>query len=87
MKRGRSLARLFQGRDFFQSGPVTGHSHAASVQLDLATLSSVLLVPSISPRCLDANGRIDLLAIGSLDLLTLQLPRKDQMRKGELTEF
>ena len=52
---GRYLARLFQDRYFFQSRPATGHSHAISAQLDLATPSYVLLVPIAFSPCLDAN--------------------------------
>ena len=61
---------------FSISGPATGHSHAASVQHDLANPSSVLLVPSASSLSPDANGGIDLL-----------FPRTNQTWKGESTEF
>ena len=67
------LVHLFQDRNFFLSRPTTGYSHAASVQHDLTTLSSVLLVPPVFSPSPNANGGIDLLAIGSSDGLTLRL--------------
>ena len=51
----------------FLHGLATSRSHAASVQHDLITHSSPLLVPPISSPCLDANGGNDFPAIGSLD--------------------
>ena len=39
----------------FLSRPATSHSHAASVQHDLATPSSVLLVPPVFCPSLDTN--------------------------------
>ena len=36
--RGRYPVHIFQDCDFFQSRPVTGHSHAVSAQPDPATL-------------------------------------------------
>ena len=65
------LARLFQDRRFFQSGSATGHSHTVSIRPDLVTPLSVFLIPPVSSPCLDANGGIDLLEIGSSDWLTL----------------
>ena len=66
--------------------PMAGHSHATNDQHDLATPSSVLLVPPAFSPYLDTNGGIDLLEIGSLECLTLQLPQTNQMWKGESTE-
>ena len=50
-----------------------------SLQYDFATLSSFLLVPLAFFPHPDANGRIDLLATGSLGCMTLRLPRTNQM--------
>ena len=66
---------FFQDHDFFQSGLAAGHSRVVSARLDLVTLSSVLLVPLAFSPCLDANGGIDLLAIGSSECSSLGLPR------------
>ena len=73
--RRRYLTHLFQDHSFFQSTPVIGHSHAISTQPNLATPSSVLLVPLAFSPCPDINGEIDLLVIGSLKCSSLQLPR------------
>ena len=51
--------------------PMAGHSHAANDQHDLTTPSSVVLVPPAFSPCPDVNGGLDLLAIGSLECLTL----------------
>ena len=75
----RYLVNLFQDRDFFLFGIATGHSSTASVRRDRATPSSIFLAPLISSPCLDANGGIDPLAIGSSDSLTLLLPRTNQI--------
>ena len=75
MHRCRYLARLFQDRDFFQSGPATGHSHVISAQPDPTTLSSVLLVPLAFSPCPEANGETNLLVIGSSECSSLQLLR------------
>ena len=83
----RYLVHLFQDHDFFLFGPATGHSLVASTRRDPATPSSVLLTPSVSSPFLDANRGIDPLAIGSLDWLTLRLPRMNQTWKGESTKF
>ena len=81
------LVHLFQDHGFFQSRPATGHSHATSVQHDLATPSSVLLVPPTLSSCLDANRGINLLVIDLSDYLSLRLPRTNQTWKGESTGF
>ena len=73
--RDHYLVRFFQDRDFFQSGLATNHSRVVSARPDLATLSSVLLVPLVFSPCPDANGGIDLLAIGSSECSSLGLPR------------
>ena len=72
---------------FSLSGPVIGHSHAASIQRGLAGPSSIMLAHPVSSPCTDANGGIDFLAIGSSDWLTLRLLRKNQMWKGESTKL
>ena len=59
----------------FSSGLAASHSHVISARPDLATLSSVVLVPLAFSLCFDANGRIGLLAIGSLECSSLCLPR------------
>ena len=69
------LTHLFQDRGFFQSGPRTGRSRVVSAQPDLATPSSVLLVPLAFSPCPNIEGGIDLLAIGSSECLSSQLPR------------
>ena len=51
----------------FSTWALTGRSHAAGVQHDPVAPSSTLLAPPVSSPCPDANGGIDLLAIGSLD--------------------
>ena len=61
------LCIFFQDREFFQSRLAIGHSSIVRAWLDLATLSSVFLVPLAFSLCPDANGRIDLLAIGSYE--------------------
>ena len=53
----------------------TGHSYALSARLDVATPSSVLLVPLTFSPCLNANRGIDLLEIGSLECSLSRLPR------------
>ena len=58
-----------------------------SLQHDFATPSSFLLVALAFSSCPDANGRIDLLATGSLGCMTLWLPRTNQMGNGGLTEL
>ena len=70
---------LFQDRGFSLSGPLTSHSPTASIRCGLAAPSSVLLAPPVSSPCPDANGGIDPLVIGSLDWLTLWLPRMNKM--------
>ena len=75
----RYLVHLFQDSGFFLFEPLTGHSHAASVQHDLATPSFVFLVPPIFSPALEANGGINLLAIGSSDCLTLRPPWMNQV--------
>ena len=83
----RHLVHLFQDRGFSLYGPVTGHSPTANIRCGLPAPSSVLLAPPISSPCLDASGGIDLLAVGSLDWLTLRLLRANQMWKGESSKF
>ena len=75
MYRGRYLALLFQVRDFFQSRPATGHCHAISARPDLATPSSLLLIPLVFSSCPKANGGIDLLEIGLSKCSSSRLPR------------
>ena len=82
----RYLIHLFQDHNFFLSVPATGHSHAASIQHDLATSSFVLLVPPVFSPSSDANEGIDLLAISSSNGLTLRLPQTNQVQKGESTK-
>ena len=61
----------FQDHDFSPSMHATCHSSATIVQHELVTPSSGLLAPPVSSLCPDANGKIDLLEIGSSDSLTL----------------
>ena len=82
----RNLVHLFQDRGFSLSVTATSRSPSASVRRGLAAPSSALLTPPISSPCSDANGGIGPLAIGSSDLLTLQLPWTNQTWKGELTK-
>ena len=70
---------LFQDHGFSLSGPATGHSPTTSIRCGLAAPSSVLRAPPVSSPCPDANGGIDPLMIGSLNWLTLWLPRMNQM--------
>ena len=72
---------------FFQYGLVIGHSHTVSPQLDLATLSSVSLVPPSFFPCPDANGVTNLLVIGSSEFLPSRLPRTSQRWEVESTKF
>ena len=74
MHRDSYHVRLFQDHDFFQYGHAVGHSRVINARLDLATLSSVFLVPLTFSPCPDANGGIGLLTIGSSGCLTLRLP-------------
>ena len=58
---------------FFLYGLATGHSHVASVQHDLTTPSSVLLIPPVFSPSLDGNGGIQSSGdwfIGLLDIAT-----------------
>ena len=82
----RYLVHLFQDRDFSQSRLATSHSSTARVRHGLAAPSSAWLTPPVSSPCPDANGGIGPLAIGLLDWLTLRLPRKNKMWKGESTK-
>ena len=66
--------------------PITSHSLVVVVQHGLAAPSSILLAPSVSSPCPDANGGIDLLMAKSSDWLTLRLVRVNQMWKGESSE-
>ena len=83
----RYLVHLFQDRNFFLSWSEIGRSPTTIIQHELVTPSYVLLAPPVSSPGLDVNGRIDLLVIGSSDWLTMRLPWKNWMRKGEPTEF
>ena len=65
----RYLVHLFQDRGFSLSGPTTSHSRVASFRHGLAAPSSVFLAPPVSSSCPNANGGIDLLAIGSSECL------------------
>ena len=67
------LIHLFQDPDFSLSGLATGHSPAASVRRGFEAPSSTLLAPPVSSLCLNADGGIGPLSIGSLDWLTLRL--------------
>ena len=68
------LIHLFQDRGFSLSRHTTSHSLAASVRHGLTAPSSALLAPHVSSPCLDTNGGIGPLAIGSSNWLTLRLP-------------
>ena len=80
------LVHLFQDRDFSLSRLATHHSPTASIRRGLATPSFALLAPSVSSPCLDANGGISPLVIGSSDWLKLWLPWTNQRWKGECAE-
>ena len=67
------LAHLYQDRDFFQSGPAAGHSHAVSARPNLATPSSILLVPLAFSPCPESNGGIDLLADWFIGMLVIAI--------------
>ena len=48
----------FSRSRLFRFGPITGHSRIVSARLDLATPSSVLLVPLTFSPCLDASREL-----------------------------
>ena len=54
------LVHPFQVQGFFIPGPVTDHSHVASVQHELVTPASVSLAPPTTSPSSDANGGTDL---------------------------
>ena len=67
----RYLVHLFQDHGFFLSKSITGRFPTTIIQHELITPSSALLASPVSSPCSEANGGIDLLAIGSSDWLTL----------------
>ena len=67
----RHLVHLFQNCGFSPSGLAASHSLAAIVRRDLVSPSFALLAPLVFFPCHDANGGIDILAIGSSDWLAL----------------
>ena len=71
MQVDRYPALRFQDHDFSPSMHATCCSPTAIVQHELVTPSSSLLALPVSSLCPDANGKIDLLEIGSSDSLTL----------------
>ena len=73
--------------DCFVPGPVTGHSHVASIQRELVTPASVSPAPPTSSPSPDASGGTDLQVFDASYCSTLRLLRVDRMRKGELKEF
>ena len=65
MQLNRYPALRFQDHGFSPSGHTTGRSPAAIVGHELVTPLFALLTPLVSSPCLDTNGGIDLLEIGS----------------------
>ena len=62
----RPLSRTSFPRSYLApSTHAIGHSPFAIVRHELVTLSYALLAPPVSSPCSDANGGIDVLAIGS----------------------